>query len=232
LYARALDFCAAHHDSFVRVTAMNICLNTLRLAAVAPAVTAAGLSTPNKSPVESPLAISTPAGVLHNAKPLPFRERLAIAQHVCTPSRVERLVSPIFTKLAQLWGVLEELIQKFETFRTTAKSASSNSSRSVETSENGDAETSQKRFSYPTRHGKAINLRVEKAKDEAQQQRLVDGFAEAAANFQDELLLLEDVLKVKMILKTCECCISLAFSLTQPPALTIGWFDFFERTNN
>ena len=30
LYARALDFCAAHHDSFVRVTAMNICLNTLR----------------------------------------------------------------------------------------------------------------------------------------------------------------------------------------------------------
>ena len=29
LYERALEFCSAHHDSFVRVTAMNICLNTL-----------------------------------------------------------------------------------------------------------------------------------------------------------------------------------------------------------
>ena len=34
LYARALEFCGADQDSFVRLTAMNICLNTLRLAAV------------------------------------------------------------------------------------------------------------------------------------------------------------------------------------------------------
>lgn len=204
LYARALDFCAAHHESFVRVTAMNICLNTLRLAAVAPAAATAvaiaslDFSTPTKAAdVESPLDISTPAGVLHNAKPLPFRERLAIAQHVCTPSRVERLVSPIFTKLAQLWGALEEHTRELEMMRTSKAS----SSRPVETNGIGEDESSQRRFSYPTRHGSAkldVNLKVEKAKEEARQQRLVDKFAEAAANFQDELLLLEDVLKVRL----------------------------------
>jgi hypothetical protein len=34
LYARALEFCNSNQDSFVRLTAMNICLNTLRLAAI------------------------------------------------------------------------------------------------------------------------------------------------------------------------------------------------------
>ncbi len=34
LYARALEFCAPELDSFIRVTAMNVCMNIIRLATV------------------------------------------------------------------------------------------------------------------------------------------------------------------------------------------------------
>ena len=77
LYARALEFCAAHQDSFVRVTAMNICLNTLRLATVSPDESNGEDGEPGGD-----LTGSSPDGVLHNAKPLPFSIRLHIAQHV------------------------------------------------------------------------------------------------------------------------------------------------------
>ena len=77
LYARALEFCAAHQDSFVRVTAMNICLNTLRLATVTPDESNDEDGDPGMDATGS-----SPDGVLHNAKPLPLRIRLHIAQHV------------------------------------------------------------------------------------------------------------------------------------------------------
>ena len=102
LYARALDFCAAHHDTFVRVTAMNICLNTLRLTAVRPGGGA--------EDVKANTLGSSPDGVLHNASPLPFRERLAIATHTCAPSRVDRLAAPIVTKLSSIWCLLQEKV--------------------------------------------------------------------------------------------------------------------------
>ena len=104
---------------------------------------------------------------LHNAKPLPFRIRLHVAQHVCAPSRVEGLVSPIFTKLAQLWGMLEEQFRAIEM---------SSASRI-----DGDGTAKEK---------------VAKAKERARRQKLADSLNDIAASIQDELLLLEDVLKV------------------------------------
>jgi hypothetical protein len=159
LYARALEFCAAHQDNFVRLTAMNICLNTLRLAVVTP-------DAEGDVSMDDENGLS-PDGVLHNAKPLPFRIRLHIAQHVCAPSRVEGLVSPIFTKLAQLWGMLEEQFRAIE--------MSSASRTDV------DGSTKEK---------------VAKAKERARRQKLADSLNDVAASIQDELLLLEDVLKV------------------------------------
>jgi Uncharacterised conserved protein len=107
LYMRALEFCAAHQDSFVRTTALNICLNTLRLTTIAAAEEIvdspddAHRSEQNRSNEDMQ---SSPDGVLHNAKPLPFHERLVIAQYACIPSRVEHLIAPIFTKLAERWS--------------------------------------------------------------------------------------------------------------------------------
>jgi hypothetical protein len=104
LYERALNFCPSHQDFFVRVTAMNICLNTLRLTAIAPK--------PGEEETEVDMANGigdSPDAGLHNAKALPIRERLAIAQYVCTPTRVEKLASPIFTKLGTVLGDVGDL---------------------------------------------------------------------------------------------------------------------------
>jgi hypothetical protein len=172
LYARALEFCSAHQDNFIRVTAMNICLNTLRIATV-------------RSPDETEVLMderiefaqgSSPDGVLHNAKPLPLRERLAIAQHVCTPSRVERLISPIFTKLAQMWGMLEELFREVDVSKTTDRSGLRGG-----TEDRGKA---------------AANEKVARAKAKARREKSLNAFNAIADSLQDELLLLEDVLNV------------------------------------
>lgn len=173
LYARALDFCSTNQDSFVRVTAMNICLNTLRLTTVCEEEHTGGPGSPTSD------SRSSPDGVLHNAEPLPIRERLAIAQHVCAPSRVEGLVSPIFTKLAQLWGILEELIREVD---SSANKQSSNAPSSGNTDSDDMAYTR--------------NTKAEKAKEEVRRTRLTDSVKDAVANLQDELLLLEDVFQV------------------------------------
>ena len=163
LYARALEFCSAHQENFIRVTAMNICLNTLRIATVrSPDETEVLMD----ERIESAQGDDSPDGVLHNAKPLPLRERLAIAQHVCTPIRVELLISPIFTKLAQMWGMLEELFREVDVSNTEDRSKA------------------------------AANEKVARAKEKARRQKSLKAFTAIADGLQDELLLLEDVLNV------------------------------------
>lgn len=85
LYDRALEFCGAHQDSFVRLTAMNICLNTLRLATVSFIDSEGSPAGKGASPPEKK---ATPDGNLHASKGLPFREQIAIARYTCAPSRV------------------------------------------------------------------------------------------------------------------------------------------------
>jgi hypothetical protein len=172
LYRRALEFCAAHQDTFVRVTAMNICLNTLRIATVSPSPSS---DTSNKGRSDRAHG-SSPDGVLHNAQPLPLKERLGIAQHVCTPTRVAGLVSPIFTKLAELWGMLEEYFREMESL----KEAPRGSGTSLE-----DAMRRK-------------TAKVDKAKEVTRRRRVVDSFHDAAASIQDELLMLDDVFKVRV----------------------------------
>jgi hypothetical protein len=181
LYERALEFCAAHQDSFVRLTAMNICLNTLRLTAVSlseefndpqdgSSPRPPGSPTTPRSPVEG--AGSSPDGVLHNAKPLPFRERLAIAHYTCSPSRVERLVSPIFTKLAERWNLLDEQIREVDSNVFDVSDGSLGGSHSN---------------------------KLMQAKEKVRRERMVRVLKDRAADMQDELLLLEDVFKVRVI---------------------------------
>lgn len=161
LYGRALEYCASHQDRFVRVTAMNICLNTLRLATV---------SATELAEVDFDGDSKSPDGSLSNAQALPLRERLAIAQHVCSPRRVEALVSPIFSNLAHLWGVVEEQIREIDLLRAGIN-------QNVEGARIRDA-------------------KMEKAKAEAKKKRLSDSLRDSLADLQDELLLLEDVFKV------------------------------------
>jgi hypothetical protein len=160
---------------------MNICLNTLRLTTVSPKD---GEDEPEADLVAAESS-SSPDAALHNAKALPMRERLAIAQYVCAPSRVEKLASPIFTKLAQLWGVLEE---QFRELDDTAKSIQD---RTAKTSDNGSDDDD------PTRSKKkAVNEKVARAREKARRTKFSGIFNDASYNLQDELLLLEDLLRV------------------------------------
>lgn len=166
LYDRALDFCAAHHDSFVRVTALNICLNTLRLTTVIGGQDSLTMDKDEPKVLtgdrNAQREKKSPTGVLHSIV-LPFRERLAIAQHACSPTRVEKLVAPMFSKLAERWNAMQEAIKEID-----AHSA----------------------------RGETDSTKVGIAKEKVKKQRLLRGFREQSDNFQDEILLLEDVFKV------------------------------------
>eukprot|EP00978_Attheya_sp_CCMP212_P014831 scaffold37993_cov59-Attheya_sp.AAC.5 len=194
LYARALEFCGSGHDHFVRVTAMNVCLNTLRLATVYDAplpenMMESGDQETNANDNDSLASsngeggsmkvntsdkllqqdknkktpnVSTPSMSLHNAESLPLRERLAIARHVCTPSRVEGLVVPICTKLGQLCHKLEDSVRSLDSLHEK----------------------------------KATRIQVVQIQG---RDRIVDNFKLLVGDLQDEILLLEDVLKVGLI---------------------------------
>jgi len=161
---RALEFCAAHQDSFVRVTAMDICLNTLRLTTVS-------LPDEEDTDEEDDPSASSPDGVLHHARPLPFRERLAIAQRTCVPSRVECLIAPIFTKLAERWNCVDDQIREIDNIKGMTVAEGCDLAR-------------------------ARNEKVARAKENVRRERMVRAFRDKAADLQDELLLLEDVFKV------------------------------------
>jgi hypothetical protein len=167
LYDRALEFCAAHQDSFVRLTAINICLNTLRLATVSSGVEEAS---PIKAEAASPRG-GTPDGILHYSEPLPFREQIAIARHTCAPARVERLIAPMFTKLAERWNAIEEQLHEID------------GSKGMSTPEGGDL-------------ANAGIGKVAMAKEKVRRERLIRAFKDKAADLQDELLFLDDVFKV------------------------------------
>ena len=178
LYERALDFCAPHQENFVRTTAMNICLNTLRLTTIVPVdkdeeeEEQDELSGPGNGGSKKESVGSSPDGILHNAKALPFHERLAMAQYTCTPSRVERLIAPIFTKLAEKWNSIEENLREIESYCEGTRN-------------NNDDGLGTSRID-----------KVQKAKEKVRRDRLCRSFQDKAANLQDEMLLLEDLFKV------------------------------------
>jgi hypothetical protein len=204
LYQRALDFCAAHQESFVRVTAMNICLNTLRLTTIEPTVVGTsdreeeGAFGTTEAAVQSHRSLSSPDGALHTAQALPFRERLAIARHTCIPSRVERLIAPIFTKLSERWTALDEAMREID-------------EHTGQTSEN-----------------KGPFEKVAKAKEEVRRKRSVRAFLDRAANMQDELLLLEDVFKVGLTVLN-EQLIEMMLATFIYPMITQPLLNFYQR---
>eukprot|EP00590_Aulacoseira_subarctica_P009634 CAMPEP_0172433464 /NCGR_PEP_ID=MMETSP1064-20121228/68222_1 /TAXON_ID=202472 /ORGANISM="Aulacoseira subarctica , Strain CCAP 1002/5" /LENGTH=746 /DNA_ID=CAMNT_0013181387 /DNA_START=156 /DNA_END=2393 /DNA_ORIENTATION=- len=169
LYARALEFCSPNQDSFVRLTAMNICLNTLRLATVTSQLqhcshendsqtkATAETSTTSDNVIQSIDKTKSPDATLESID-LPFRERISIAHHICQPERVEPFIGPIFCRLCHLTEALKEALLAIDNF----------SDSEVCESKELDARTVK------------ISAAVE----------------DVAADIQDELLLLDDVLKM------------------------------------
>ncbi len=154
LYARALEFCNTNQDSFVRLTAMNICLNTLRLAAIS---SHSKLCSEKKEPY---VASKSPIGIPESVD-LPFRERIAIAQHICHPDRVQLFIRPIFYRLEYLVGAWKDSFRAIE-----------------------------------NKNAKDFDV-LENIEFDPKTIKVTGVVEDIAIDMQDELLLLDDVLKVR-----------------------------------
>lgn len=161
---------------------MNICLNTLRLVTVSPSPEEQ--SSQQQQEQKLSFSSSSPDGVLHNAAALPFRERLAMAQYTCAPSRVTKLMSPIFTTLAERWNALDEQLREMGKF--TGVDIGGGIVGGAE-EDNGVNTAAKER-----------NQKVAAAEEKARRGRMKRAFAEKTNDLRDDLLLLEDVFKVRM----------------------------------
>mmetsp|Transcript_4134 Transcript_4134/g.9221 ORF Transcript_4134/g.9221 Transcript_4134/m.9221 type:complete len:790 (+) Transcript_4134:682-3051(+) len=176
LYARALEFCASEQDSFVRVTAMNVCMNLVRLAARCEEDDAKPERDNNHRDVDDVrhrdtddgthsddddgLPTETPSGTLHEAPSLPLRDRIAIVEYACHPRRVYDLVSPLCSRLTTQFGQVEGTVRALQELGHA--------------SNDDDAAISKRR-------------------------KLRQTMDDLAANVQDELLLLDDLLKIGVV---------------------------------
>ncbi|KAL7426986.1 hypothetical protein ACHAXM_000700 [Skeletonema potamos] len=175
LYSRALEFCSIEQDSFVRVTAMNVCMNIIRLATVEHSSGDGENGIDNDSTHSN----QVPTGALHEATTLPLQDRIAIAQYACHPRRVSDLISPLCSRLTSQFGQVEGAVRALE---------ESNNKTIID---NNNALSTTNKATTPDRN-------AAKKKDETRD-RLVNHIRDLIANVQDELLLLDDLLEVGLI---------------------------------
>ena len=177
LYSRALEFCSSEQDSFVRVTAMNICMNMIRLATLqhdgddvrdimrtdSYESKDEELRNQEATNYSVPLPTIAPSGILHEAPSLPLHDRIAIAKYACNPRRVSDLVSPLCARLTSQFGQVEG------TVRTLQQLANA-----------------------------SIPKHLQQSKAE-RKSRLVNTVHDLVANVQDELLMFDDLLRVGLV---------------------------------
>eukprot|EP00804_Cyclotella_cryptica_P001221 CCRYP_012724-RA/>CCRYP_012724-RA protein AED:0.24 eAED:0.24 QI:0/-1/0/1/-1/1/1/0/959 len=192
LYSRALEFCSNEQDSFVRVTAMNVCMNMIRLATVQRNDVADSNTIDNEEKCHSEvlsqtdanmigpdgssdddtnrqsLPTLTPSGGLYEAPALMLRDQMAIAHYACDPRRVSDLVSPLCARLTSQFGQVEATVRLLDELSNTSIHPKESTSRSPLS-------------------------RVER------KSRLTNTVHDLVANVQDELLLLDDLLRVGLI---------------------------------
>ncbi|KAL7541742.1 hypothetical protein ACHAXR_011634 [Thalassiosira sp. AJA248-18] len=244
LYARALEFCTPEQDSFVRVTAMNVCMNIIRLATVcrsededldersdndgngdndgddddddvngqeedATSCTGGQSDTDGQDnghvgpqqrqqqqqhheEIRQPLPTSTPSGTLDAASALPLQDRIAIAQYACHPRRVSDLVSPLFARLTGQFGLVEGTVRALEELNNSSSSTATKDDTATTTTKKKSA--AERKKSSKTKAKDAV-----KDKHESERARLQNTIQDLLANVQDELLLLDDLLRVGLI---------------------------------
>ena len=226
LYSRALEFCSQDiQDSFVRVTAMNVCMNIIRLVTIHDADDLDECDVSNEQVVEdgnehsavdndnesavsndeqiqqkengdadnnakndSPakaLPTSAPSGILHDSATLPIQDRIAIAQYACHPKRVSDLVSPLCARLTSQFGQVEGTVRALEEMSNTPDPPTSSTSPSLSNKKKSKSNNKDEKNSKKNKEQECARLR--------------GTTHDLIANVQDELLLLDDLLKVGLI---------------------------------
>lgn len=177
LYSRALEFCSSEQDSFVRVTAMNVCMNIIRLATVEQQSCGDNGDTDNDD--ESAHSNEVPTGALHEAITLPLQDRIAIAQYACHPRRVSDLISPLCSRLTSQFGQVEGAVRALEELNNAT------------IIDNENIRSKSNKSTTPQRN--------KATKRDETKDRLINHIRDLIANVQDELLLLDDLLEVGLI---------------------------------
>ena len=159
------------------------------------------------------LPTSTPTGLLHENPPvLPLQDRIAIAEFACHPTRVSDLVSPLCVRLTTQFGQVEGMVRMMEELdkdnrgfedenanHDSTVSPTSSTTAAVATTANTKAAASiTTRGKYEERT-KQQKIHIHKQRRAAERTRLCNVLQNLVANVQDELLLLDDLLKVGLI---------------------------------
>lgn len=171
------------------------------------------------------LPTSTPTGLLHKNPPvLPLQDRIAIAEYACHPTRVSDLISPLCVRLTTQFGQVEGMVRMLEewdkdnsriegdnaiddsasvsTSSTTAAVATTTDTRSSAPSykiSSTTATTASRDVNEQEERKKQQKINIRKQRRAAERARLCSAMQNLVANVQDELLLLDDFLKVGLI---------------------------------
>ena len=226
LYERALQFCTPDEDPFVRVTAMNLCLNTLRLATNGDEIINNEASeneedskiNRDREKKKRPDKRKNPSEM----SSLPFRERLAISHFVCAPMRVQGLCAGIFTTLATLCGKVEEAMRSMERIDRAISAKFLNIDNHSKTSAS-------------VKDGTSKLVEEEKKDIEKLQSRrakvMMRFLGDVVSDFQDEMYLLEDMLNVGLV-PLNEQIIEMMFPTVIYPLILTPLHNFIKRASS
>ncbi len=121
----------------------------------------------------------TPSGALHKAPPLPFQDCIVIARFACHPKRVSDLVSPLCARLTGQFGQVEGTVRALEELDDGAAAEKTPPGKKASPSSSKSSSSNEKK--------------------EGERTRLRDSIQNLIASMQDELLLLDDLLRVGLI---------------------------------
>ena len=200
LYKRALSYCDPSHDEFIRVTAMNICLNTLQLITKGnDGHDTSSVGKSNLDNISRPDQVKAPEASLHKSKPLPFRERLAIASYVCYPSRVESLTRGIFHRLAYLCSSLDDVLGTMDQIDCMVREQLLSTENVNHSKDKSKEARVDKTFLEIDEESKLEDKKKRMDGFQLRRARTVNTFHDIVTDFQYEFMFLEDILKVGLV---------------------------------
>ena len=192
LYQRALLYCHdSNQDEFIRVTAMNICLNTLQLITRGNHHSCSNYydNENNQNQQKEP--------------PLPWKERCILANYICDPSRVESLTRGIFHRLAYLCSSLDDTLKSLDQMDNKIREQSlsmamHSTSDGIHTSNNSNDRIDPTLLDID--HESKLDDQKKRMESlQIQKSRIVTTFQNIVADFQYEFMFLEDIFKVGLV---------------------------------
>jgi len=186
---------------------MNVCMNIIRLATVRD-IPSDDDDGANDDGDDDDVGVGGggPSGQLHRTPPLPLQDRIAIARYACHPSRVADLVGPLCARLTGQFGAAEGLVRALEELDGREYDVGGDDDGSVADKRGGSSSSStssSKSAALGRKKGRKHPPQSKQSRSyegtNGERTRLRAALHDLTANVQDELLLLDDLLRVGLI---------------------------------